>query len=275
MSIAVHPSFFAAAAVLLLTGNAAALPAALAVVLVHELFHARQAYERGYALKKISLTPYGAVISGEEIFSERDAVAIAAAGPLSNAVICLVLYALWWRFPAAYPYTKTIFDVSFAIGAFNLLPFYPLDGGRIILGISKNKLRALKGLKAAGVIGSFLMIVWFVVSAFFTVNPTPAVMAVPLYLGAVGGTEKERYRYLYECISESKLKKSPLEVKTVTVHWGLRLKTLLRRIEKKSLTNFIVLNDGLEEVTRLTENEFLKLLTVKPLSATVKESLEF
>lgn len=275
ISIRIHPAFWAAAAVLCFTGNFIVLGAGLAVVLVHEFAHAIAAYERGYVLNKITLMPYGAVISGEERLPEKDAFMIAAAGPLSNAVICLVLWALWWRFPVLYPYTKVIFDLSFAIGVFNVLPFYPLDGARMILAASKNKLRALKTLKILGIIASFTLVALFVVSAFYSLNLMPAIMAVPLYLGATGGTEKERYRHIYETISENKIKDAPLENKTVTVHWGLKLKTLLKRLSRDSLHTFIIVDDDMRYIGKLSESEFLYLMKNRPINDTVKEALGF
>ncbi len=275
MSVRIHPAFWAAAAVMCLTGNLPALAAALAIVLIHELAHAGAAYERGFVMNKITLMPYGAVLSGEENIPEKDAFLIAAAGPLSNAAICLILWAVWWRFPAVYPYTKVLFDVSFAIGVFNILPFYPLDGARMLLAVSKNKLRALKILKIFGVAGSFLMLAWFAASAFHSLNLAPAIMAVPLFLGAVGGTEKERYRHIYECISEGKVKNAPLENKTDTVYWGLKLRTLLKRLNRNCLRSFVVVDDDMKTVKKLSEKDFLKLLERNSVSATLKEALEF
>ena len=121
--------------------------AGLASVLIHELSHAKAAYERGYVLNRITLMPYGAVLKGGEKIDSADQIFIAAAGPGANAALCLALYALWWRFPVTYAYTEALFDTSLAIGLFNLLPLYPLDGARIVLAISKKPLRALKALR--------------------------------------------------------------------------------------------------------------------------------
>lgn len=249
--------------------------AGLASVLIHELSHAKAAYERGYVLNRITLMPYGAVLKGGEKIDSADQIFIAAAGPGANAALCLALYALWWRFPVTYAYTEALFDTSLAIGLFNLLPLYPLDGARIVLAISKKPLRALKALRITGVVGSLAMLAAFVASAFFEINYSVGIMAVTLYLGAVGGTEKEQYRHLYECISETKIKNHPMELKSVTVHWDLKLISCFRRIKPDCICEFIVVNDEMQTVKKLSEKELLSLMASAPHGASVREVLGF
>lgn len=249
--------------------------AGLAAVLIHELAHAKAAYERGYVMNRITLMPYGAVLKGGEKIDPSDQIFIAAAGPVANAALCLGLYALWWRFPATYAYTEALFDTSLTIGLFNLLPLYPLDGARIILAMSKKPLRALKALRITGVVCSALMFAAFIASAFYEINYSVGIMAITLYLGAVGGTENEKYRHLYECISETKLKNHPMELKSVTVHWELKLISCFRRIRPDCICEFIVVNDDMKPVKKLSETELLDLMSKVPHGASVREALGF
>ena len=45
--------------------------------------------------------------------------------------LCIAVAGLWWFYPVTYAYTDGIFYASAAMLALNLLPAYPLDGGRI------------------------------------------------------------------------------------------------------------------------------------------------
>ncbi len=273
--IYVHPAFWVVAVVMVLQHKYVEFLAALLAVLLHETAHAKAAYERGYVLDRITLMPYGAVLKGGENIASSDQIFIAAAGPLSNGILCLTLYALWWRFPALYAYTETLFDMSLMIGLYNLLPLYPLDGGRILLALTKKPLRALKALRIAGIAASFIMLAAFILSAFYEINYSIGIMAVLIYLGAVGGTEKEEYRHLYERISETKLKNHPMELKTVTVHWGLKLISCFKRIRSDCITEFIVVNDDFVPVRRLTEKELTRLMASNQQRTAIKEALGF
>jgi stage IV sporulation protein FB len=110
--------------------------AATVAALEHECAHAIAARKRGYTLEKITLMPYGAVVSGEMSgMSPKEQILVYAAGPLSNAVTALFFVALWWLFPETYPYTDTAMYVSCSLFFVNLLPALPLDGGRMLLAL--------------------------------------------------------------------------------------------------------------------------------------------
>lgn len=268
-----HPAFWLFALAVVLQGGYAYLLATIAVVLVHELAHSRAAYSRGYVLDCVTLMPYGAMLAGGENISRKDSLPIAVAGPLTNFAICICLYALWWAFPSAYIYTKTVFEVSFAVGAFNLLPAYPLDGARIIVALSKSPVKALRALRIAGIILAFAVFGLYLVSYFYSLNYSLGVMAVLLYVSATGGTEKEMYRHLTEAIPYTKHLNSPIVRRTVMVHDGLKLIRLAKHIDADSYTTFEVVNDAFEKTAELTEKEVGQLLVGYPLQSALKEVL--
>ena len=106
---------------------------AVTVALQHEFAHSFAAARLGFRLNKVVLTPFGATITGDlSGIPLKDEIYVAAAGPLSNLVTALFFAALWWLFTDTYAYTDTAFYLSLYIGAGNLLPFYPLDGGRVL-----------------------------------------------------------------------------------------------------------------------------------------------
>lgn len=119
------------------------------------------------------------------------------------------------------------------------------------------------------------MLALFIASAFYDINYSLGIMAVTLYLGAVGGTEKEQYRHLYECVSETKLKNHPMELKRVTVHWELKLISCFRRIKPDCICEFIVVNDEMQKIKELSEKELLNLMASVPHGTSVREALGF
>ena len=107
---------------------------------LHEGGHALVAERRGYELSSLRLLPYGAEIDfGGEEMSGRDELWVALAGPLTSLLLAALTLALFWLIPDLYPYTETAFAVNFSLFLCNLLPVYPLDGGRILHALLRKK----------------------------------------------------------------------------------------------------------------------------------------
>jgi stage IV sporulation protein FB len=126
--------FFIVGIVYAFTGGLPLFLMSCLVALQHECAHAFSASKLGYRLNKIVLMPFGAVIDGDlSGLSNKDEISIALCGPLCNLITAGFFVALWWCFPITYAYTDVACYVSLTIALVNLLPAYPLDGGRILL----------------------------------------------------------------------------------------------------------------------------------------------
>lgn len=107
------------------------------IVLIHELGHVAMARELGWTVKEVQILPFGGVATMEDSYATdpMDEIVVALAGPFLNVVMMGVSYLFWyvgiWTEEWAY-----FFLVSNAtIALFNLLPIWPLDGGRIVLAV--------------------------------------------------------------------------------------------------------------------------------------------
>jgi Zn-dependent protease/CBS domain-containing protein len=150
-------------------------------VLVHELSHSYIAKKNGLPIARITLFFFGGVSEMTE--EPQDAsleVRMAAAGPLTSFAIGGVLGALWYvgglvGFPlaviAVLGYNGLI---NVALGAFNLIPAFPLDGGRVLRGSlwrsSKNLISATKNATRVSEILSLLMIAAGLLLIVFTAD---------------------------------------------------------------------------------------------------------
>ena len=67
-------------------------------------------------------------------------IKIALAGPVINIAVGFFFIATWWIYPEFYAYTDIIVSANLSMALVNLLPIYPLDGGRIIFCFFANKL---------------------------------------------------------------------------------------------------------------------------------------
>lgn len=118
-------------------GTAAALLLFLSVLL-HELSHASVARTRGVEVESITLFIFGGVAQmGMDARTAADEFLLTAAGPLCS----LLLGATFWGLgqagqavgapDAALLVTNTLAVVNVALAVFNMIPGFPLDGGRI------------------------------------------------------------------------------------------------------------------------------------------------
>ena len=144
-------------------------------VLVHELSHSVVAVRRGISVGRIRLFIFGGVSEIEsEVANPQDEFAITIAGPGSSFLLGGLFLGL-----AAWVSERSVIDqlmirlgwVNLLLGAFNLLPGFPLDGGRVLRSIvwraTGDYRRATRVAGNGGRIVAGLMISVGVLSVFF------------------------------------------------------------------------------------------------------------
>jgi len=142
-------------------------------VLLHELSHAFVAQRYGMAVPSITLFVFGGVSSiAGEMRTAKEEFAVAVAGPLMSWVLAAVFGLLWFitRSEGINGVFGYLAWINGALGVFNLLPGFPLDGGRvlrsIVWGRSGNIVRATRVASTAGSLIAYLMIGLGLVSVF-------------------------------------------------------------------------------------------------------------
>jgi len=107
-------------------------------ILVHELSHTVMARRAGIAVPAITLFLFGGVSQMEEDANDpASELRIAAVGPLTSFVLAALFWGAGRALPASAPAllasgVEYLAFINFALGAFNLLPGFPLDGGRVL-----------------------------------------------------------------------------------------------------------------------------------------------
>lgn len=258
--IKLHPLFLLLAAVCALTGSWQVLAASFLAVILHELSHFLAARSKGYRLFELTLMPFGAILSTDENILPSDEAVIIWAGPFSNFCAAICIIALWWLLPELYAYTLEFFRANLIIGAFNLLPAYPLDGARLLLSMSKNKQRAAKFERIFGVVMSALLTGVFVLTAFFEINYTFGLAAVTVFVGST--TEIKRERYVHICSQLPYLKdfSRPLEIKRYIVNASLPVKRFLKILKPTEVYEIEVVDNAMKRVALLKESQLEDIL---------------
>ncbi len=215
------------------------------VAIQHECAHAFCAYKLGYKLNKIVLMPFGAVIDGEmKGISLKDEIFVAFCGPFCNLLTAALFVAIWWIAPTMYAFTDTACYSSLTIALVNLLPAYPLDGGRIlrcVLAQAFLKSQPQEG-KAEKKAEKICKIVTFCFSALFLAvfflqllqkTPNLSLLAFGIFL-LFGGLGNGREQAVYDKIDFSlgyDFKKG-VEIRRVAVPATLPVKDALKFIAK-------------------------------------------
>ena len=163
---AIHPIFFLLLIWFIISGRILSFFSFILVLIIHEIGHYIFAKKLGYKLSKFRLLPFGAELNyTEQLFESRDEVLIAFAGPIFNIIFSVINVCLWWIFPSLYSLSSELVFESTMLALINLLPAYPLDGGRILLGLLNgkfNRRKSLKFLKILNVTFVFVFVVFFV-----------------------------------------------------------------------------------------------------------------
>ena len=137
MRLRIHPLFIAFLFVYTLLGGIGGYLVAFLAVFLHEVSHYALARIAGAKDLSITLMPYGASLAVSEDVPHVGAILLA--GPLSNLCIASFCLALSWLVPELYGYLEGFLSANVHIAILNLLPAYPLDGGRLFRQVAKGR----------------------------------------------------------------------------------------------------------------------------------------
>ncbi len=263
----VHPLFFIFGLYFAATGKVFSFLVFTFSAVIHELAHALVSEKLGYRLKKISLMPYGAVISGDiSGLKYVDELKIVIAGPAINFLIALFIYASWWVFPNSYPYTELAAYANLSLGLINLIPAYPLDGGRFLLATLSLKLKrktAVKIAKISGFVFSAALLFAFAYSVFTAVNFSILFFSLFILFGAADVNSNNSYIRICEGLSPSSLHRGK-EIKTLAVDESFTVKKLCSLMRDDCLYKVYVYRKNKPPVA-IEPNELTSILEKKSI----------
>jgi Zn-dependent protease len=163
-------------------------------VLLHELGHALVARRFGIKTLEIVMFPIGGVARPERAPKAHEELWIALAGPAVNFLIAGGIALWFWREQALLPMTELLkpTDANLAqrigvgnllLGLFNLLPAFPMDGGRVLRSLIARWRTEEEATRIAAATGQFLAI-GMGLAGLLTGNFMLVFIALFVYLGA-------------------------------------------------------------------------------------------
>jgi len=177
----------------LATEAAVFIMAAFGCILLHELGHALAARHFGIPTRDITLYPLGGVARLERM-SRRpwEEFWIAVAGPAVNVVIVVLLFGVWIGMSAFIPPERLmsfrglaglvpeLLLANFFLAGFNMIPAFPMDGGRVLRALLVRRLGYLRATQRAVGIGGFLALLFIGLGLFGNDLPFVSPMLIPV-----------------------------------------------------------------------------------------------
>lgn len=261
MRIYISPIMFVMALYFVAVGMAYEFFCSLAAVLLHECAHARVAKKLGYELNVIKLMPYGAALCGDVEMNPKHEALIALAGPVFNLFVTVVMAAVWWLMPSSYMFTQAFCFCNVYIGLFNLLPVYPLDGGRVLLAILSGRVKrnkAYKIVRIVSVVFGVIATALFVLSAFGPINLCLLGVGLFMIVSSFFPDDRARYHALFAAGNRAERLKAPLEVRRYAVSSEASLGSIAVALDPDKYTEFTVIGDDMTERGRFSETQLIE-----------------
>lgn len=175
-------------------------------VVLHEFGHALTAGHFGIKTRDITLFPIGGMARMEKMPEKpMQELLVAIAGPLVNVVIAAGLFG-WMHFsPEVYEisfpkgpmtadkFLPTLFLVNVLMAVFNLIPAFPMDGGRIFRALLALKFERTRATQIAASLGQIIAILFVLLGLFY--NIWLVFIGIFIYLGAGAEASQEYVKH--------------------------------------------------------------------------------
>jgi Zn-dependent protease/CBS domain-containing protein len=223
----------------------------------------------GIEIHSITLLPIGGVSNLESLPEKpQDEVKISVAGPLVSVVLALFFfgvglllgavprvptYDLFTGFGSVGQFFFYLGYLHAVLAVFNLLPAFPLDGGRLLRGLLATRLGAVRATEISSTVGQLFAVAFFLIGLLGG-NFLLALVAVFIYFGATGEAQMVRQRELTRGLTASDVMGTKPRTETVTPYhtFGQVLDSVIHGYQE----DFPVLDDG-KLVGMITRDEIM------------------
>jgi Zn-dependent protease/predicted transcriptional regulator len=250
-------------------------------VLAHEFGHILMARRFGVGTRDVTLLPIGGVARLEKMPDRpRDEFWVALAGPAVNVVIAGVLLVgvlifgggwsgLVWDLEEA-GFVESLILINTAMILFNLLPAFPMDGGRVLRAMLASRMDFVRATQIAARLGRVMAVLFVVVGVFWLKNPFLFFIALVVWFGA---GQEANYAIL-----KSQLKGITVKQAMITEFHQATPEDSLGKIAEWVLagtqTDYPIVNDSGQVIGILGTNELFEALKRHDLWTSVRDVMK-
>jgi len=247
--VAIDPTLILSGFMPYLLGAAVSL-GLFAGVLVHEIAHSLVALRRGMKIDAITLFLFGGVSQMEESTPDpKVELPMALVGPVTSLVLGLLCIGLVYVADGAIADRPLAGVIVFALAylgllnvilfAFNLLPAFPMDGGRVLRAYLARRMPLPRATKIAANIGKGFAVV-FGILGLLALNPILVIIAFFIYIGASQESTAIRYTFLLRDVTLGQI----MSREVMTVEPSTPVRQVLDQMYATKHLGFPVLDRG-------------------------------
>lgn len=238
-------------------------------VLLHEYGHSLVAQRLGIEIRDITVLPIGGVARMRSLPEKPSSeVKIAIAGPLVNVVLAPIFLGIAMLFGAGFTAPPNILNsvdsagqvflylalLNVVLAVFNLIPAFPMDGGRVLRGLLASRYGAVRATDISSAIGQVFAAGFFFLG-LLTQAYTLALVAVFIFFGASGEAQMVRQREMMRGLSVRDVMGERRRTETVTPYhtFGQVLDIVIHGYQE----DFPVMDEAGNLVGMITRNEIM------------------
>jgi len=220
-------------------------------VVLHELGHSVVAMRFGFTIESITLWLFGGIANLEEMPEDwKQELYIAVAGPVVSVLLGVACYVAFLAVPSAHSLgldaTRFVLGylalMNLALAAFNMLPGFPMDGGRVLRALLARNRPYAQATKIAAEVGKGFAILLGLFGLLVSFNLFLVALAFFIYIGASGEAQQTIMRAAFEGVVVGDIMTPADHVETVDEDTSVR--DLIDRMFADRHTGYPVERDG-------------------------------
>lgn len=241
----------------------------LVCVLLHEFGHALAAQACGASVESIEIAPFGGVarIKGLEQLPVGQSIIVALAGPLVNLVLLMACGYGAYAMPQHLQIWAELMDINLVLCAFNLLPAYPMDGGRVLCALLRSRaglVRAQRLTAWLGIALGVLLVALGLISMHYIGKVNVTLLICGGYVIFVAGRAMRGTTFSYMQTMSGRMDElrahRVLPVRTIAVQQDATDAEVFARLLPGALYRVVYLDEDMHVVRKAWEGQLMQNL---------------
>lgn len=247
-------------------------------VILHELGHAYAASRFGIKTRSITLLPIGGLARLDSLPEKpKEELIVAIAGPVVNILIALIIYPF---LASADPFAEeglmkinqtnllpNFFSVNIILASFNLLPAFPMDGGRVLRALLSFRFARHVATRIAAYIGQLISIIFILVGFFY--NPFLVFIGLFIFIGAQAEASYTKTQFMMKGFTAH----DAMATHFATLDSHATINDAVKKLLEGQATHFLVTDHGVPTGS-LERNKIIQTLSQTGSAIQVSEVMD-